>query len=287
MKKLYAFLLVLALCLALCVPAFAATGVSAREIMMGDLDSNKKVNASDARLALRVASKLEENKYDPNAYDADGNGKLTAADARIILRVAAKLQSFDTGFDADGVPNVIKAFKTGVFDMDATMKAEGTEMDMKVTLAENGVYMDIGDFLELGTITGVLVIDKNYYAVGKLSDGTRTALMIPENMIKDMGEDMDIAGMVSEMSELFKADFDTVSEAKTPDGKDAICYSKTGENGLYSAYYVDYTGKLLVFEGGTINADGTKITIDTVITFNSFSGTIDRSIFNINSYVVM
>lgn len=67
--------------------------------LLGDVNLDGKVNAADARLALRIAARLE--RY-PDAgevafvnNDVNGDGVLTSADARIILRVSAGLASFD------------------------------------------------------------------------------------------------------------------------------------------------------------------------------------------------
>lgn len=69
--------------------------VSYTIIVLGDIDCNGKISATDARRVLRIATKLD--KVDDMlllAADADGNGKYTAVDARIVLRVATKLESF-------------------------------------------------------------------------------------------------------------------------------------------------------------------------------------------------
>ena len=64
-------------------------------VIIGDVNCDGKVNASDARFALRVSAKLEKtDDYTGAAADVDGNSKVTAADARTILRVAAKLDTF-------------------------------------------------------------------------------------------------------------------------------------------------------------------------------------------------
>lgn len=61
----------------------------------GDVDRNGTVNAADARIVLRVASKLET--IDDAAVfilaDVNSDKKITAFDARKILRVASKLES--------------------------------------------------------------------------------------------------------------------------------------------------------------------------------------------------
>ncbi len=57
-----------------------------------DVNCDAKVNAADARLALRAAAKLENlDTIQRYAADIDGKAGITAADARLILRKAAKL----------------------------------------------------------------------------------------------------------------------------------------------------------------------------------------------------
>lgn len=63
----------------------------------GDVDSDGKVTAKDARYVLRVAAKLEKPVSDADILDlADisGNNKIAAEDARLILRIAAKLDKY-------------------------------------------------------------------------------------------------------------------------------------------------------------------------------------------------
>ncbi|MBQ6864226.1 MAG: hypothetical protein IJO14_08315, partial [Clostridia bacterium] len=65
---------------------------SAPAYTLGDVDNNGKIEAADARLALRAAVKLETlTETQTQAADADKNGKLEAADARLILRAAVGL----------------------------------------------------------------------------------------------------------------------------------------------------------------------------------------------------
>lgn len=66
--------------------------VSAKSVKMGDVNSDNKVNASDARLILRFAARLDTaTKEQSVVADVDSNNKINATDARIVLRVAAKL----------------------------------------------------------------------------------------------------------------------------------------------------------------------------------------------------
>lgn len=59
----------------------------------GDVNGDAKINASDARLALRASAKLEAlSDVQQSAADVDNSGTVTSADARTILRAAAGLE---------------------------------------------------------------------------------------------------------------------------------------------------------------------------------------------------
>lgn len=59
---------------------------------LGDVNGDGNITASDARLILRVAAKLETETSFIKLYgDIDSNGSITASDARRTLRIAAKL----------------------------------------------------------------------------------------------------------------------------------------------------------------------------------------------------
>ncbi|MCH5199019.1 MAG: phosphodiester glycosidase family protein [Oscillospiraceae bacterium] len=67
-------------------------------LMLGDMDLDKKITAADARLALRQAVNLE--KYSPDSQnfrngDVNFSGTITAEDARLILRAAVNLENPD------------------------------------------------------------------------------------------------------------------------------------------------------------------------------------------------
>lgn len=65
--------------------------------MLGDMDDNGKIEASDARTILRISARLENPADADHAKRADTNkdGRITAADARLTLRVSAKLDKFE------------------------------------------------------------------------------------------------------------------------------------------------------------------------------------------------
>ncbi len=60
---------------------------------IGDVDSDGRITAADARLALRISAGLDVVYLDVYLLaDYDGDGDVTAADARLILRVASGLE---------------------------------------------------------------------------------------------------------------------------------------------------------------------------------------------------
>ena len=63
-------------------------------ILLGDIDGNGKINATDARLILRIAAKLD-SATDTKllAGDLNGDGKISAGEARSALRFAARLEN--------------------------------------------------------------------------------------------------------------------------------------------------------------------------------------------------
>ena len=65
------------------------------QVMLGDVDKDTHITASDARLCLRRAVDLEDyavGSYEFTACDVDKDGSVTASDARSILRAAVDLE---------------------------------------------------------------------------------------------------------------------------------------------------------------------------------------------------
>ena len=108
MKSAYRLLsLVLSLlfivsCCAIVTPAVFATNNNSNENhLLGDINSDGKVNSGDARLALRYAARLEQVDKDSIEYlsaDVNGDDRINSSDARMILRVAAKLEVFQNKY---------------------------------------------------------------------------------------------------------------------------------------------------------------------------------------------
>lgn len=71
--------------------------------LMGDADSNGKINSTDARAVLRAASQLDEMSEDDTKFcDINADGKLTSSDAREILRAAAGMITLPSTEDVLG-----------------------------------------------------------------------------------------------------------------------------------------------------------------------------------------
>ncbi len=82
LNTLFGFILIFLLCIS----------ASAKTVLLGDVDMNGTVTASDARTVLRVSAQLEELEESiiPVA-DADKDGRITSSDARKILRISSML----------------------------------------------------------------------------------------------------------------------------------------------------------------------------------------------------
>ncbi len=85
MKKLLAFIFA-------CLTAVIST-TAVYAIPFGDMDSDNKITASDARTVLRASVGLEELSAEKAFLaDIDGDSSVTAADARLILRTSVALE---------------------------------------------------------------------------------------------------------------------------------------------------------------------------------------------------
>lgn len=127
-----------------CIMALVlAFGVTAFAQNIGDIDGNGKYTASDARLVLRHAAKLEELSEDQQKVaDVDANGRITAADARLVLRVAAKIDAPFVGLDIDellvekGVLNVAVPVENAPFAYTEDGVLKGFDIETAESLAE-------------------------------------------------------------------------------------------------------------------------------------------------------
>ncbi|MBQ9879488.1 MAG: dockerin type I repeat-containing protein [Clostridia bacterium] len=76
------------------VSGVGITNLKKTIILLGDVDSDGVVTATDARQILRCSAKLTDlDEIGRLAADLDGDNQITATDARAVLRVSAKLDN--------------------------------------------------------------------------------------------------------------------------------------------------------------------------------------------------
>ena len=103
MKKNLCALLTAVLVISLICAVFPAPSFALRKL--GDVDGNGKIEAADARLALRASVKLETLTAEQTlAANVDGDAFVTSADARLILRAAVKLETLPDTEVGDATP---------------------------------------------------------------------------------------------------------------------------------------------------------------------------------------
>ena len=122
MKKISIILVFILLAATLLVPVSA----NAR----GDVNGNGRVEAADARLALRIAVGMESYAAGTPQFaaaDVNGNGKVEAADARVILRAAVGLETLNGASQGETLSSkeIYKLASTYTFEI--KVKGEGFE----------------------------------------------------------------------------------------------------------------------------------------------------------------
>lgn len=79
--------------LAVIVFVLASGSAFAIEYLLGDVDKNGVLEASDARSVLRYSLELDSpSEVQKKLADADGDGSLTPGDARLVLRMSLQLE---------------------------------------------------------------------------------------------------------------------------------------------------------------------------------------------------
>ncbi len=76
----------------------AVSYIDSDSMFMGDFDLKDGVTVSDARKLLRYTAGLEQKPSDSEfdyRCDMDGDSRITAADARLVLRIASKIDNSD------------------------------------------------------------------------------------------------------------------------------------------------------------------------------------------------
>ena len=141
MKKIMAALVVVMLSVIFTV------GASAETYLRGDINTDGRISASDARLVLRIGAKLDEaTETQKLIADMNDDGKISATDARTILRISAKIE-----------------------DPKGEISIGGTEKPQERTELSGGISMSFKDFMkefggmrELDTTDGTISYTNDY-----------------------------------------------------------------------------------------------------------------------------
>ncbi len=181
--------------------------ISASAAYYGDVDGNGKVTASDARLILRAAAKMDILDVDKVAIaDINGDNKITAADARKVLRMAARIDELVEMNGSSDNETTTKAPETTTKAPEITTKApeppssltavEVHDIASKYTVevrAQNDEYISTGSGFFTTTdgkvVTNYHVIDGMYeISVTDYNGNTYEVVQVLA-----FSEDMDIA----------------------------------------------------------------------------------------------
>ncbi len=285
MKKIISILLIVLICIAPVSVSADTSTTDASQTMMGDVNNDKKVNAADARIVLRVSSRLEPAGK-VNLYNADTNNdeKINAADARAILRVAARLSEFVYGFDGNGTPCVINVLKNNKYSLDLTYKEQSAEDVITISLARNkdNIFMTSSDMgFDMGDMgfssCGIMINDNKIYAILG-NDKSNIAMYVPDNMCDELGMSRD---------ELFE--ITDMIASLIPENLGAATQSTLNNETVFRySYKVDNQQCFL-----TVSADGKILSIDRTdditafVSFDNISYDNVDKFFDLNNYALM
>ncbi len=131
--------------------------------MLGDINEDGEITASDARTVLRVSAEMETLPDEKLVYaDVNFDGEITASDARAILRASAEIEALpempaqepetetttaapettteeeETVVIAEEYPDAIDAFLKGKFFLEATMGTGAEATPLKMAMSDKG-----------------------------------------------------------------------------------------------------------------------------------------------------
>ena len=145
---------ILALALSLLI-AFSM-GLTALAVVSGDMNSDNKVSAADARLILRCAVGLEDiTSTQMTAGDLNMDGQITATDARTALRISVGLDVCANAL----LSNEFEIIRSGFFMADVTMTESGVSQKVKMAVTDKSTYilMNVSEGDELFKEIGMAV----------------------------------------------------------------------------------------------------------------------------------
>lgn len=237
---------------------------SAESLKLGDVNGDGKVNASDARIALRAAAKLEVLTDEQIiAADVNFDGSVKANDARIILRVAAKLETLPeittdevetttqepttqeptteeptTDNVVTSYPEGIDALFSGKFYLEGEITNDG--LTSTVIVATNGSSTEMGMTME-GFDMSIYATKKTVY-IKFPYNGKNYYVEMNEDTLKELGYEGSFN--VSDITDAFTlgAIEDYGYPTLTTEELDSVEYSVytfTGKDGSGIKFYAD------------------------------------------------
>lgn len=281
MKKFLTLILALTMtCLPL-ITVSAESLPSETAVMMGDVNLDGKITASDARAVLRISAKLDSSEgISMLSVDTDNNGKITSADARTVLRVAAKVGSFSCGFDGQGFAHSISVIKNKTYYSE--IEADG----ITLTLARDGenIYFS-SDMLDeqlasLGlSDCGLLILDGKMYVVYAASSG-KVAMYIPESLYDTFGLSPEDATAITKQFDNFIGDNLNPPIKETINNTEYITYSYTVDS-TQCKIYTDTMGQFLKITAVETNGTVSQINI------NKLSAEFPENYFDLSGFDII
>ena len=252
MKKVLCALLVLGIILTSSFTAFAATA--------GDVNSDGKINSSDALMILQHAVGSNPKNFNKNVADMNNDGRINSSDALSVLRIAVGLVNGDTTTLRDKIiTNVIKDRK---FTISMTVVNKGTEIPTTLT-------MDGNNFAAAISVNGVdsKVIYKNGKSYVAFDYLEKKVYMETDDNQMNAGDFINTG-----------SNNDTyVKTTSVKEGsKTYTCEEYRSSDGVVTKYY---------FEGNKWVRqeiiDGSTITISKI---HELKDSVDRSLFDLKDY---
>lgn len=284
MKKILSAVLAFIL---VCIPLSASATTPAYDASyakMGDVNYDRRVNAADARLILRIASKLDNTEIDLHRTDADGNGKVTSSDARTVLRVASGLSQLVYGFDGNRVPCAVNTLKSGKYLINAEYTDSASGEKLKMTLAQDGedVYlMSSGMGIDMGSASftecGMMVNKNKIYAILS-NEKTSAAMYIPDSMCDQFGMSKEDIISTTAMIDTFIPEDVGLPKKGTLGGENIFYYTYEIET-QSCMLFVSENGRLL-----SLDCEMSNGSVETIMTFNSVSGDSTKDLFDLDNY---
>ncbi len=256
MKKLFCALLVLAICIASSFTAFAAT--------KGDVNSDNKLNSSDALLILQYAVGSNPKKFNKNVADMNNDSKINSSDALSVLKISVGLVDGDTNTPKTTLRDEIIAsvIKDQKFTLSMTVIGEGEEIPTTVTMDGNNFAAALSlDGMDSKVITKG---GKTYIALDYL--GTKLYM-------ETDGDEMGIGDIMNTGS-----DNDTYVKTTTvKEGrKTYTCEEYRSSDGTVTKYYFEGKNwvRQEVIDGDTIS----------ICKIHELKDSVDRSLFDLTGY---